>query len=88
MDFYGKVKDILDPISGESANGHWTRQTIIVESFDNPMNFIAIDAMNERTQRLAGLTVNTAVKATFGINCRKGDKGYFTSLNLWDIQKL
>lgn len=88
MDFYGKVKEILQPVSGTSANGEWTRQTVVLESFDNPMNCLAIDAMNDRCSKIAPLQIGTAVKATFGVNSRKGEKGWFTSVNLWDIQKL
>lgn len=88
MEFYGKVKEILEPISGQNVSGNWTRQTIVVESFDNPMNCIALDALNDRCALIEKMQVGMAVKATFGVNSRKGEKGYFTSANLWDIQKL
>lgn len=88
MEYFGRVKEIMEPISGQGANGAWTRQTIVVESFDNPMNCIALDALGDRCALISGIQVGMAVKATFGVNSRKGDKGYFTSANLWDIQKL
>ena len=88
MDFYGKVKEILEPVSGQGQNGLWVRRTIVLESFDNPNNCIAIDAMNERCEKLQVIQVGMAVKATFGISSRKGEKGWFTSVNLWDITKL
>lgn len=88
MDFYGKVKEILEPIHGQSQNGLWVRRTVILESFDNSNNCLAIDALNERCEKLQDIKVGMAVKANFGINSRKGDKGWFTSVNLWDIQKL
>lgn len=88
MDFYGKVKEITETVSGQSANGNWTRQTVVIESFDNPMNCIALDALNDRCNKLQGMQVGMAVKAQFGINSRKGEKGWFTTVNLWDIQKL
>ena len=88
MDFYGKVKEILEPVSGQGEKGLWVRRTIAVESFDNPMNVLALDALNERCDKLQNLQPGMAVKATFGVNSRKTEKGYFTTLNLWDIQKL
>lgn len=88
MDFYGKVKEVSEPVSGQGAKGLWVKKTIVVESFDNPENWIAIDALNERCDKVNVLQPGMAVKATFGINSRKGEKGYFTTINLWDIQKL
>ena len=88
MEYFGRVKEIMEPVSGQGANGAWTRQTIVVESFDNPMNCIALDALNDRCEKLQDMQVGMAVKATFVINSRKGDKGWFTTVNLWDIQRL
>lgn len=88
MDFYGKVKEVSEPVTGQGANGQWVRKTVVVESFDNPMNCIACDALNDRCEKLQGIQPGMAVKVTYGINSRKGDKGWFTTVNLWDIQKL
>lgn len=88
MDFYGKVKEVLDPVSGQSDKGLWVRRTVVVEAFDNPNNLLAIDALNERAEKLAAIDPGMPVKATFGVSSRKGEKGYFTTVNLWDIQKL
>lgn len=88
MEFYGRIKEITEQVSGTSSNGAWTRQTLVVEAFDNPMNCIACDALNDRTTKLASLNVGMAVKVTYGINSRKGDRGWFTSVNLWDVQTL
>lgn len=88
MDFYGKVKEIMEPVHGQSEKGLWVRQTIALESFDNPNNIIALDALNDRCEKLANLQPGIAVKASFGVSSRKGEKGYFTTCNLWDIVKL
>lgn len=88
MEFYGKIKEVLEPVSGSSERGAWSRQTIVLESFDNPQNCLALDALNDRADKLKDLQPGMAVKATFGINSRKGDKGWFTTVNLWDISKL
>ncbi len=88
MDYFGRVKEIMEPVHGQGEKGLWVRRTIVLESFDNPMNCIALDALNDRCDKLQGLQVGMAVKATFGINSRKGDKGWFTTVNLWDISKL
>lgn len=88
MDFYGKVKEVMEPVSGQSEKGLWVRRTVVLESFDNPQNCLALDALNDRAQKLDDLTPGMAVKATFGVNSRKGIQGWFTSVNLWDITKL
>ena len=88
MDFYGKVKEITEAVSGQGERGLWVRRTIVLESFDNPQNCVALDALNERCDKLQTMAIGMPVKATFGINSRKGEKGWFTTLNLWDIQKL
>ena len=88
MDFYGKVKEILPAVSGQSAKGVWVRRTIVLEAFDNPNNILAIDALNERCDKMASLKPGMAVHATFGVSSHLGEKGYFSSVNLWDIAKL
>lgn len=88
MDFYGRIKEILPEVTGTSERGTWTRQTVVVESFDNPNNILAIDALNDRVKLLQPIQPGYAVKVSFGVSSRKGENGYFTSVNLWDIQKL
>lgn len=88
MEFFGRVKEIGNVESGTSPKGNWTKQTVVIESFDNPNNIIAIDAMNERTAEVQKVAIGTAVKATFSVNSRKGEKGYFTSVSLWELTKL
>lgn len=88
MDFYGKVKEILPAVSGQGQKGLWVRRTLVLESFDNPNNILAIDALNERCDKLESLQTGMAVKASFGVISRKGENGYFTSVNLWDVVKL
>lgn len=88
MDYFGRVKEIMEPVHGQGEKGLWVRRTIVLESFDNPMNIIALDALNERCDKLATMQPGMAVKASFGVQSRKSEKGYFTTANLWDIQKL
>jgi len=88
MDFYGRIKEVLPIVSGTSERGPWQRQTVVVESFDNPNDYIAIDAIGDRISKLQNIAIGQAVKATFSVSSRKGEKGYFTSATLWDIAKL
>lgn len=88
MDYYGRIKEVLPIVSGTSERGPWQRQTVVVESFDNPNDYIAIDAIGDRIAKLQNLTIGQAVKVNYSVNSRKGEKGYFTSVWLWDINKL
>lgn len=88
MDFYGKVKELTEAVSGQGEKGLWVRRTLVVEAFDNPNSIIAVDALNDRCDKLLEIRVGQAIKVSFGVNSRKSEKGYFTTLNLWDVQKL
>lgn len=88
MDFYGRIKEICPLETGTSERGTWQRQTIVVESFENPNNFLAIDAIGERIQQLGKFTEGNPVKVSFSVTSRKGEKGYFTSATLWEIKPL
>lgn len=88
MNIYGRVFEICPPISGQSSTGSWTRQTIVIQSFDNPNQFSAFDALNERVKLLEGITVGMAVTITGNPASRKHEDKWFTTLNLWDIKKL
>lgn len=88
MEFFGRVKEIGNVKTGKSPKGTWTKQTVVIESFDNPNNIIAIDAMNERTVEVQKVAIGTAVKATFSVNSHRSEKGYFTSITLWELFKL
>lgn len=88
MEYFGRVKEIGQVVSGQNERGTWQRQTIVLESFENPNNCLALDALGDRLVKLATLQIGQAVKAVFAVSSRKGDNGWFTSATLWDIAKL
>lgn len=88
MDYYGRVKEICPLETGKSERGEWQRQTVVIESFENPNNFLAIDAIGDRIRQLGVIFEGIPVKASFSVTSRKGEKGYFTSATLWDIKPL
>ena len=56
MEFYGRIKEICPLETGKNERGTWQRQAVVVESFENPNNFLAIDAIGERIQQLGTAT--------------------------------
>lgn len=88
MDYYGRIKEICPLETGTTERGTWQRQTVVVESFENPNSFIAIDAIGDRIAQLGSFTEGVPVKVSFSVLSRKGDKGYFTSATLWEIKPL
>lgn len=88
MEFFGRIKEIGEVVKGTSEKGDWQRQTVVVETFEMPTTYLAIDAIGDRIAKLATLQPGMAVRALFAVSSRKGEKGWFTSATLWDINKL
>lgn len=88
MEIYGRIHEICEVQKGTSEKGDWQRQTVVVESFDQPTSYTAFDAFNKNINQLASLRVGQAVKAVGSATSRKGEKGWFTTLNLWAISPL
>jgi len=88
MEFFGRIKEIDEVVKGTSEKGEWQRQTVVVETFEMPSTYLAIDAIGERIGKLATLQPGMAVRALFNVSSRKSEKGWFTSATLWDINKL
>ena len=88
MKLFGRVHEITNMESGQSANGQWQRRTLVIESLDNPSQFTAIDALNDRIKQLDNLQVGYAVAVNFSASSRKRDNKWFTNLNLWDVERI
>ena len=85
---YGRVSAITQPETGENERGKWTKQTIVLESFEMPKYEIAFEAMNDRTNQIAMMKVGQAACAKGSVTSREYEGKWYTRVNLWEVKPI
>lgn len=88
MKLFGRIHEITDMETGQSANGEWQRRTLVIQSLDNPNQLTAIDALNERVKQLENLQVGMAVEVNFSASSRKRENKWYSNLSLWEVSRI
>lgn len=88
MEIKGFIKTILDPVSGSSARGEWSRQDVVIEYQDgNYTKTLAVTFFNKLDQ-LAGLGVGQEVTVSFSVSSREYNGRWFTQADGWKIEPI
>lgn len=86
MEFEGKVLEILQPVSGQSARGTWERQTVVFEQPNKQYGKeIAVTFMN-KSQEVASLRVGESYIVSFDIESRSYQGRWYTDVRAWRVQ--
>ena len=85
----GKITEIKEPITGESANGTWKKTTLVIDTgseFDNIMAFTVFG--EEKVDNFVKYNkVGDVVDVDFNVSTREWEGRYFTSLSAWKVFK-
>ncbi|MCQ2608718.1 MAG: DUF3127 domain-containing protein [Bacteroidales bacterium] len=82
----GRLIKILDPVSGESANGQWKRQDFIIETNAQYPRKICFTVNNDRIPT-ADLQVGDSITVSLNIESREYNGRWMTNFRAWKIEK-
>ncbi len=87
LSIVGRIISILPKVEGESANGHWVRQSFVVEVVEgNFTSNVCFDAWGENSvNALAAFKTGDAVNVSFRPSSREFNGKWYTSLRAWRI---
>lgn len=82
----GKLISVLPKQEGEGRNGHWQRQSFVIEmqrgSYPTPVCF---DVWGDQVNTLASLQVGDILTVSFDPSSREFNGRWYTSLRAWRI---
>ncbi len=85
MEITGKVTKILDPISGESKNGPWRKQSFVIETDSDYPKKICFTVWGDKVD-FTQITESDKVKVFFDIESREYNNNWYTDLKAWKAE--
>lgn len=86
MELQGRVIDILEPKSGQSARGSWKKQEFIVETDETYPKKVCIVNWNDKID-LSSLKKGEDVNVSINIESREYNGNWYTDVKVWKIDK-
>ncbi len=82
----GKIVEICQPEEGESANGKWKRQNIIIETFAQYPRKVAVSISNDKVD-ISQYSVGSVVAVYLNIESREYNGRWFTDFRVWRLEQ-
>lgn len=87
MEIQGKVIEIPEAKSGQSARGTWKKQDFIIETDESFPKKICLTNWNDKVD-LSSLNVGDEIKASVNIESREYNGNWFTDIKVWKMEKV
>lgn len=84
MEVKGKIIEILEPKSGQSARGSWKKQDFILETDDSFPKKVCISNWNDKVD-LAAIKPGSEVNAHINIESREYNGNWYTDVKVWKM---
>lgn len=84
MELEGTVKQLLEPVTGESAKGPWKRQEFVIETKDDYPKMVCFTVWNDKID-VSQLQEGLAVTVYFNLSSREHNGKWFTSATAWRV---
>lgn len=81
----GKIVEICQPQEGESANGKWKRQNVVIETFAQYPRKVAVTISNDKVD-ISQYAVGSVVAAYVNVDSRENNGRWFTDFRLWRME--
>lgn len=83
MEVKGKVIQLLDEQTGESAKGTWVKRGFVIETNETYPKKIAIDIFNK--PELIIPNIGTEATVSINIESKEHNGRFYTNINAWKI---
>lgn len=85
MEIIGKLIKKLPPVTGESKNGTWKKQSFIIETISDFPKKICFVIWQDKAD-LNSVTETDLVRVYFDIESREYSNNWYTDLKCWKIE--
>ncbi|MFN3557163.1 MAG: DUF3127 domain-containing protein [Bacteroidales bacterium] len=87
MEVSGKLIELLQPKSGQSARGEWKKQDFIIETEDSFPKKVCISNWNDKVD-LATFSVGSRVNVHINLESREYNGNWYTDVKVWKMESL
>lgn len=87
METFGKIISKPDMRMGETENGSWQEQTIVVETMDDTQRKQALVFRGDKATEASKLQVGEVVKVRFSPSSREYNGRWYTQLDAFWIER-
>lgn len=84
MEVKGRIFQILEAISGQSARGAWKKQEFVIETMDQYPKKICFSVWNDKIA-LDTFNSNTVLNVHFNAESREYNGRWYTDLGAWKV---
>ena len=81
----GTLIEICEPQTGTSANGQWTRQNFIIETFSQYPRKVCFSIANDKID-MSRFSVGSVIMAYINIESREYNGKWFTDFRAWRVE--
>ncbi len=85
MNLIANITKILEGASGESKNGKWSKQDVIVETISSFPKFICLTIWGEKLDKKL-IREGAVLNFYFDIESKENNGRWFTNLKVWKIE--
>lgn len=83
LEVKGRVFQIIDPITGESAKGPWKKQEFVIETMDQYPKKVSFQVWNDKVKLPK---VDDIVIVSFNPESNEYNGNWYTNLTAWRIE--
>lgn len=87
MQLTAKIEQVLTPVTGESKNGKWKKQDVIVEINSNFQKKLCLTLWGDKFDTNL-LVVGTSLNFNFDIESNESNGRWFTNTKVWKIESI
>ncbi len=88
MKITGKLTHKLDVVTGESSNGEWKKQTIVITTNEQYPKEVAIDLWKDNVSKAQSFNIDDVLDCEIDISSREYNGKYYTNVKAWKITKV
>jgi hypothetical protein len=85
MEVKGRIFQVLEPVTGESAKGPWKKQDFVIETMDQYPKKVCFTVWNDKVQ-VSSFTPNSVINVFFNAESREYKGRWFTDLGAWKVE--
>ena len=86
MEITGKIIQLLDVITGESKNGEWKKQDVILETDAQYPKKVCISVWGDKIDQF-NLKEGEAVTISVNLESREFNNRWYTDVRAWKVEK-
>ena len=87
MQLTAKIDQVLAPVTGESKNGKWKKQDIIVETISNYPKKVCLTLWGEKIDT-SHLKIGATVNFHIELESKDNNGKWFTNIKVWKIESV